>query len=439
LSSHLRSVLAEREFNVWFSRTSLAVKDDTATLLVPNYLFLNWIKDRYYSLLKQSLILVSGKPMLLTLAVAGSPAAFTDAPLPLKIEKNRAGSKKEENSSLNTRYLFSNFMVGPSNELAHAACMTVASCPGVQYNPLFIYGGPGFGKTHLLCAIGNAILDNNPSAKVYYSPAENFTNNLLKATRFGEVNYFQEKYRHMDCLLLDDIHFLEGKEKLHKEFFNIFSTLYHSGKQIVVSSEKMPNDIAYLEKKIYSLFERGLLADLQPPGEELKMTILHSKALQKGIDLELNVAKFLASLPDSSISSLEWYLTKLIAVSEIQGVEITIDTASKIIESLSGDNKIKPEDIIHIVARHFSVAAEDIKSGRKHREISYPRQIAMYISRKLTKASFLEIGKAFGNKDHSTVVKGFKKIESSIKNSYEVAEQIRRLEEYIIEEKNIKT
>ncbi|MDR1396378.1 MAG: chromosomal replication initiator protein DnaA [Desulfarculales bacterium] len=439
LSSHLLSVLNEHEFNTWFSRTSLTVNDGTATLLVPNYLFLNWIKDNYHNLLEQALILVSGKPMLLSLAIAGNSAPLPEAPvLPPENEPVSLSDKKREYSSLNPRYVFSNFLVGSSNKLAHAACKAVASQPGGQYNPLFIYGGTGLGKTHLLCAVGNAILDNNPSAKVYYCSAENFTNDLFKAVRFDGVNSFQEKYRHVDCLLLDDIQFLGGKERTQEEFFHTFNTLYNYGKQIVVTSDKMPKDIIYLGKKVCSRFECGLLADLQPPDEELKMSILYNKALERGIELGLNVAQFLARQPDSNIRALEWYLTKLIAVSEIQGVEITVEMASKIINSLAGGHKIKLEDIINIVAEYFSVAAEDIKSGRKHREVSYPRQIAMYMSRKLTRTSFLEIGKAFGNKDHSTVLKGVKRIEVSIRSNYEASEQIRRLEEYITGEKNIK-
>ena len=454
LRNRLRSVLNEHEFNTWFGQASLNLDGDTATLLVPNHLFLNWIKDRYHTLLEQALVLAAGQPMLLALAIvdegvrisavppklispalaAPLPVLASQAPAPISGAPAASGA-----SAINPRYTFDTFLVGPSNELAHAACLAVASQPGRQYNPLFIYGGPGLGKTHLLCAVGNSILKNNPQAKVHYCSAESFTNELIKAIRFDGVSAFQEKYRHMDCLLLDDIQFLGGRERTQEEFFHTFNSLYNSGKQIVVTSDKMPKEIVYLEKRVCSRFEWGLLADLQPPDEELKMAILHNKAQERGMELGLNVAQFLARQSDNNIRSLEGYLTRLIAVSEIQGVEITIDMATKIIGSLASDHKIKIDDIINMTADYFGIQVEDIKSGRKNREVSHPRQIAMYMARKLTKNSFPEIGKAFGNKDHSTVVKGVKKIEDLIRSSYEAAEQIRRLEQSIMEGKPLKS
>ncbi len=448
VAARLHSVLSDHEFNTWFSQVSLLVNDDTATLVVPNHLFLNWIKDRYRSMLEQALLLAAGKPMLLALAIASEADRVQSPILPMTAHNFGAPSPPTpaparlydsfSPGAINPKYKFSTFLVGPSNELAHAACMAVASQPGRQYNPLFIYGGPGLGKTHLLCAVGNAILQNNPSAKIHYCSAESFTNELIKAIRFDEVAMFQEKYRQMDCLLLDDIQFLGGRERTQEEFFHTFNSLYNAGKQIVVTSDKMPKEIVYLEKRVISRFEWGLLADLQPPDEELKMAILHNKASERGMELGLNVAQFLAQHSDNNIRSLEGYLTRLIAVSEIQGVEITMEMATKIIGSLVTDQKIKIDDIINITAGYFGVLADDIKSGRKNREISYPRQVAMYLARRLTKNSFPEIGRAFGNKDHSTVVKGVKKIEFLTRSNYEAGEQIKRLEQSVIEGKAIK-
>lgn len=453
VSKRLTSVLNKHEFNTWFGQASLQLTDDTATLYVPNHLFLNWINDRYRSMLEQALLLAIGKPVLLAFAINGglakteqlAPAVLPDPPSgspgisTLFVPYTSNNYQANTGTTINKKYNFNTFLVGPSNELAHAACMAVASQPGRQYNPLFIYGGPGLGKTHLLCAIGNAMLQANPQAKIQYCSAESFTNELIKAIRFDGISAFQEKFRHMDCLLLDDIQFLGGRERTQEEFFHTFNSLYNAGKQIVVTSDKMPKEIVYLEKRITSRFEWGLLADLQPPDEELKMAILHNKASERGMELGLNVAQFLARQSDSNIRSLEGYLTRLIAVSEIQGVEITMEMATKIIGALVTDHKIKIEDIINITSAYFSIHVDDIKSGKKNREISYPRQAAMYLARKLTKHSFPEIGKAFGNKDHSTVVKGVKKIDDLIRSNYEIGEQIRRLEQSVIKGKTIKT
>jgi chromosomal replication initiator protein len=441
LSKHLCSVLDEQEFNTWFSRASFTLKDGAAALLLPNYLFLNWIKDNYQTILEQALAAAAGKPLPLALAIAEGhteeahlfePAATgPDGPAQDFWAKPLSGL-------LHPLYLFSNFLVGPSNKLAHAACLAVTAAPGRQYNPLFIYGETGLGKTHLLYAIGNAMRQKKPSARVLYCSAENFANDLDKALQSGSMAAFHEKYRQTECLLLDDLQFLRGEEQAQEEFFHTFNALHNSGAQIVLSGDKHPLDMIFFETKITSRFESGLLADIQPPDEELKISFINHKALEKGLELGLNVARFLARQPGISIRSLEGYLTKLMALGEIQNLEITTELAARIINANTNVQEINIDDIINIVAEYFAVSPEEMKSHKKSREISLPRQTAMYLARKLTKHSFVQIGKAFGNKDHSTVLKGVKKIEALLNTASREAEPAINLQHYIMEGKYVK-
>lgn len=426
VQQRLRAAVSPKEFETWFTPLALRQEDSRVVLTVPNHFFAAWIGERYRSILDQAVAQTLGQPQTLAFEVAEAE----DTPTQVKVEPAPPSIRL---SSLNQRYTFSTFVVGPCNELAYAACQAVAEQPGKLYNPLLVYGGAGLGKTHLLTAVGNRIVAENPAAKVHYCSAEGFTNELLQAVRFDGIASFQEKYRQVDCLLIDDIQFLAGRERTQEEFFHTFNVLYNAGRQIILSSDKMPKDIPGLEKRLRTRFEWGLMADLQPPDEETKVVILQKKAAERGLELSRKVATFLAHQPESNVRVLEGYLTRVIAISSFQGVEVTLELVKRVVGPLVSERQVGLEDVLSAVASHFGIKVSDLKGSRKNREVSQPRQVAMYLARRLTRHSFPEIGRAFGGKDHSTVVKGVKKIEAILRESPELAERVRLVERSLTE------
>lgn len=330
--------------------------------------------------------------------------------------------KKQKNglSFLNPRYTFDTFVVGANNNLAHAACLAVAESPAEIYNPLFIYGGVGLGKTHLMHSIAHYILEQNENTKVMYVTSEKFTNELIESIR--NVNTtpaeFREKYRNIDVLLIDDIQFIIGKESTQEEFFHTFNTLHESKKQIIISSDKPPKDILTLEERLRSRFEWGLTVDIQPPDYETRMAILKKKEELDGLQIDNEVMKYIATNIKSNIRELEGALTKIVALSRLKKQEVNVTLAEEALKDLiSPDNKkqITPELIVDIIAEHFNITSNDIYSTNKSRNIAYPRQVAMYLCRKLTDYSLSDIGKLLGNRDHTTVLHGIDKVEKNIK------------------------
>lgn len=426
VQQRLRAVLSPREYETWFAPLDMRQEESQVVLLVPNKFFATWIGERYRPVLDQAVAQTLGQPLPLEFEVAERESM----PEPVRLE---AAPPPVHLHSLNPRYTFSSFVVGPCNELAYAACQAVAEQPGKQYNPLLLYGGAGLGKTHLLSAVGNHMLAKNPGCKIHCCSAESFTNELLQAVRFDGIASFQEKYRQVDCLLIDDIQFLAGRERTQEEFFHTFNVLYNAGRQMILTSDKMPKDIPGLEKRLRTRFEWGLLADLQPPDEETKVVILQKKAAERGLELPGKIALFLASQPESNVRVLEGYLTRVIAISRFQGVEVTLDLVKRVVGPLMSERQVSIEDVLAAVAAHFGIKVSDLKGSRKNREVSQPRQVAMYLARRLTRHSFPEIGRSFGGKDHSTVVKGVKKVEGMLKDSPELAEQVRVVERSLTE------
>ncbi len=427
VKQRLRAVVSPKEFETWFTPLSLRPEEGRVVLTVPNHFFAAWIGERYRSLLDQAVAQTLGQPQPLAFEVAESEEA---APTPVAVDQALPSVRL---SSLNPRYVFSSFVVGPCNELAYAACQAVSEQPGKLYNPLLIYGGAGLGKTHLISAVGNLLLAKNPGIKVHYCSAESFTNELLQAVRFDGIASFQEKYRQVDCLLIDDIQFLAGRERTQEEFFHTFNVLYNAGRQMVLTTDKIPKDIAGLEKRLRTRFEWGLMADLQPPDEETKAVILQRKAAERGLELSRKVASFLAHQPESNVRVLEGYLTRVIAISTFQGVEVTLELVKRVVGPLVSERQVTIEDILGAVANQFGVKVSDLKGSRKNREVSQPRQVAMFLARKLTRHSFPEIGRAFGGKDHSTVVKGVKKIETTLHENPELSSRVRLVERSLTE------
>ena len=346
-------------------------------------------------------------------------------------------SANVENANLNPKYTFDTFVVGNNNKFAHAAALAVAESPGKMYNPLFIHGGAGLGKTHLMHAIAHFILEENPDKRVLYVTSETFTNELIEAIRNGNntaTTKFREKYRSVDVLLIDDIQFIIGKESTQEEFFHTFNDLHGKKKQIIISSDKPPKDIETLEARLRSRFEWGLIADISSPDFETRMAILHKKEETDGYDIDNEVIKYIAMNIKSNIRELEGALNKLVALSNLENREITVKLAEEALKDIiSPDEKkeVTPAFIISTVAEHFHVSVDDIRSNKRNTEIVVPRQIAMYLCSNLTSVGLKKIGSEMGGRDHSTVLHGSKKISSELKTSEDMRKTIEILKKKI--------
>jgi len=364
--------------------------------------------------------------------------------LPEEAEKRDAGNKVNqlsndiiEKSNLNPKYTFDTFVVGGNNNFAHAASLAVAESPGEMYNPLFIYGGVGLGKTHLMHSIAHFILEHNPSSKVLYVTSEAFTNELIEAIRNGNntaMTNFREKYRNIDVLLIDDIQFIIGKESTQEEFFHTFNDLHGSKKQIIISSDKPPKEIQTLEGRLRSRFEWGLIADISSPDYETRMAILRKKEEMDGYKIDDEVIKYIAMNIKSNIRELEGALNKLMAFSNLEKREINIASAEEALKDIiSPDERreITPQLIIDIVAEHFNIKPEDIKGNKRNSEIVFPRQIAMYLCREMTSESLKNIGTIMGKKDHTTVIHGQRNISKEVLNSESIHNTIEVLRKKI--------
>ena len=337
-------------------------------------------------------------------------------------------------SNLNPKYTFATYVCGASNQFAHAAAQAVANNPASSYNPLFIYGGVGLGKTHLLIAIGNHILQKNKKARVSYYTSEKFMNELINCLRYNKMEQFRNKFRSMDVLLIDDVQFIAGKERTQEEFFHTFNSLYESHKQIVVTSDKFPKEIPGLEERLRSRFEWGLIADIQPPETETKVAILKKKAELDSIMLPDDVALFLASSATSNVRELEGMLIRLGAFSSLTGNAISLNMAREVLKDIIVDKskEITVEMIQKHVADYFKLKTAELKSDKRLKALVVPRQIAIYLCRDLTKCSYPEIGEKFGGKDHSTIIHSFKKIDNLIPQNMEIKNTIETLKRNIL-------
>ncbi|GKX30319.1 chromosomal replication initiator protein DnaA [Vallitalea longa] len=350
-------------------------------------------------------------------------------------EKKKVSNKKiptnnnNEYNGLNSRYTFDTFVVGNNNKLAHAAALAVAESPAEAYNPLFIYGGVGLGKTHLMHSIAHFILSENSESKVLYVSSEKFTNELIKSIRDDKNEEFRQKYRNIDVLLVDDIQFIAGKERTQEEFFHTFNTLYEAKKQIIISSDRPPKEIETLEERLRSRFEWGLIADIQPPDFETRMAILQKRAEMEHLNLPNDVIQYVATNIKSNIRELEGGINKIIAYSTLVHKDLTKELAEDALKDLitpEKDKEITPQFILEIVAEHYNINPADIVSKKRPREIAYPRQIVMYLSRTLTDLSLPKIGQILGKRDHTTIIHGYEKIskdiqkDSAFKNTIEI-------------------
>ncbi len=414
----LRSELPQHTYNTWLKPLQYqSATENEVRVEVPNVFYRDRLQQDYAELLRKRLRQLSQQE---SLDVSFVVSQKTDESVSLLRDISRA--KKEFNrqekaavaiEGLNPRYTFESFVVGSSTEFAHAATRAVAQTPGRTYNPLFIYGGVGLGKTHLLCAIGNMVASEQTARKIVFRTAEQFTNELIAAIRYEKTTEFRARYRKAcDILLIDDVQFIGGKERTQEEFFHTFNALYEDNKQIVLTSDQTPDEIPDLDDRLRSRFQLGLLCDIQPPDVETRVAILTKKAEAQGVFLPDDVALFLATHIKSNIRVLEGALVRLAAFASISRREITLELTREVFQSLgTEDSSITMELIQKRVAEFFNLNLSDIRSPRRHRMIAQPRQIAMYLCRKLTPASFPEIGHRFGGKDHTTVMHGVSKIE----------------------------
>lgn len=425
---HTKQDIGERSFENWFSSTKLiSISEEGVIIGVPSNFFKDWIYDHYRDILNISILKTVGKVIPITFEVK-SPSKI-DEPNTVKkiIALEKAAYKKP--FYLNPRYTFEGFVVGPSNRFAHAATLAVAESPAKAYNPLFIYGGVGLGKTHLMQAMCHYVSEMNKDLKSFYTSSESFTNELINAIQNRTTPKFREKYRKVDVLLIDDIHFIAGKEATQEEFFHTFNTLYDAHKQIVLSSDRSPKTIPGLEERLISRFEWGLVTDVQPPDFETRIAILKKKAARNSMVLPEDVTYLIAEKIKTNIRELEGALIKVIAYASLENKPITQALVRDVLKDvlLEGERKISIETIQKKVADYFDLRISDMKTKKRNKQIAYPRQIAMYLTRELTNLTLPNIGENFGGRDHSTVIHACEKIQKDLKRNQNVKNLINRL------------
>ncbi len=417
VSRRLRDTLNESTYVMWFaSAQPVALRDDTFVLAVPNQFSRTWITSNFLGLLQSAVRDTLGRETQVTLEVVeadgevGGPVAAAPA---------TAGGGDGQPGS-NPKYTFDNFVIGSSNRFAHAAALAVAEAPAQAYNPLFIYGGTGLGKTHLLQAIGAYVSDHAGGLTTRYVTSETFTNDFINSLRDKRIEGFKHRYRAYDVLLIDDIQFLEGKERIQEEFFHTFNSLYEAGRQIVISSDRPPKEIATLEDRLRSRFEWGLITDIQPPDLETRIAILRKKVTTDGIAVtDPEVLTFIAGRVTTNIRELEGALTRVVAFSSLTALPLDVELAEQVLRDLFPPSGDLPDVTIgriqEAVCERFSLTVQELVSPRRSQAVAYPRQVAMYLSRELTDASLPKIGTEFGGRDHTTVMHANAKITRMIK------------------------
>jgi chromosomal replication initiator protein len=435
--TRIESKVGSHSFHTWFKPTEMLADDGRrVSVRVPNLLFTEWLPKHYSVVLAEALRDV-GRPntelVFIPEDVKATPVATVVPSEPAPMLEEVLGQPSTSLVGLNPRYTFDTFIVGPSNQFAHAACRAVAEAPSRSYNPLFIYGGVGLGKTHLMHAIGQWVLQHHRDFKLTYISSERFMNEMINAVRYDRILDFRERYRSVDVLLVDDIQFVSGKEGTQNEFFHTFNALHDAQKQIVISSDRPPHEIPALEERLRSRFEWGLIADIQPPDIETRVAILKKKAETEVIPLPDSVAMYIASRIKSNIRELEGSLIRLIAYASLTGRGLTLELAQDVLRNvLDHDEKaITIEQIQKFVAEYYQLKLAELKSRNNSKSVAMPRQVAMYLCKALTQASLPEIGRSFGGKHHSTVIHSIKKVEELRKKDPEFHTLMTTLQESI--------
>jgi len=428
--NEIKEEITPHNYKTWIKPLKYKNKENDKIIIeVPNIFIKDWVIDNYKINLERIIERKISKKLIISLELN------TEIKKEIHIEKEEVIEKKKENNkskvfyNINKNYTFDSFVSGPSNQFAHAAALAVANNPATTYNPLFIYGGVGLGKTHIVHAIGNEIIKNNNNLKICYYSSEKFMNELINSLRYAKMDEFRNKFRSMDVLLIDDIQFLAGKERTQEEFFHTFNALYDSHKQIVVTSDKFPKEMPDLEERLRSRFEWGLIADIQSPDIETKQAILKMKADQNNIFLPEDVAQFLSNTVTSNVRELEGYLIRIGAYSSLTSTEVNLEMAKEVLKDIlvEKNKEINIDYIQKVVSNYYHIKISDLKSSKRLKTLVLPRQISMYLSRKLTSCSFPEIGNKFGGKDHSTIIHAIKKIDEKIEKDIQLKNTVEKL------------
>jgi len=426
--AEIKERIGRQNYETWIKPIGFISRNKNEICLdVPNKFFRDWLTEHYLEQIQDILSTLAKHEVKVVFEINEKTNRQANAEKGVKREERERVQKS--NSNLVPKYTFQNFVVGASNQFAHAACVAVANQPGEHYNPLFIYGGVGLGKTHLVNAIGHQSAQRS-GLKVVYLSSESFMNELIGSLRRDKMDEFKKKFRNVDILILDDVQFIAGKERTQEEFFHTFNSLYESHKQIVITSDKFPKEIPGIEDRLRNRFEWGLIADIQPPDMETRVAILQKKAENEGVQLPHDVAFFLASNIDSNVRELEGSLTRLGAFSSLTKATITVELAKDVLKNTlkNAQQEITVENIQKTICDYFNLKIGDLKAKRRTQNIALPRQVAMYLCRKYTETSFPAIGDKFGGRDHSTVIHASKTIERKIKEDPHMQTTIEKLE-----------
>ena len=432
----IKEQIGETSYDTWLSSLKALNKDtDTLVLQAPDEFFKNWIVEHYAPAIGRCLNAQAGREVGLEFEVNGNLTPLSDQPTLPSIEKRSDPVLAKSNVHLHPRFLFENFVIGPSNRFAFAAAQAVAEAPAKMYNPLFIYGPVGLGKTHLLQAITHEIARKHPGLKICYLSSEQFTNDLINAIRHRSADNFRQKYRTIDVLLIDDIHFIAGKESTQEEFFHTFNCLHDHRKQIIICSDRPPKEIAHLEDRLVSRFNWGLIADVQPPDYETRFAILRKKLELESVVVGDDILAFIASEIKTNIRELEGALLRVVAYSVLEEKPIHLSMAKSVLKDMVKETvkTISVEMVQKEVVEFFNISLSDLKNKSRHKNIIVPRQVAMYLSRKLTKHSLPEIGAAFGGKDHTTILHAVKKVEEVLLKDEQIKKIVETLQNSLLE------
>ncbi|RHW40431.1 chromosomal replication initiator protein DnaA [Neobacillus notoginsengisoli] len=432
----IETKISKPSFDTWLKSTKAhSLQGNTLVVTAPNEFARDWLEERYSQLIAGILYEITGEGLEVKFIIPQVKSDDEqDLPLPKKKQKKEEENNDIPRTMLNPKYTFDTFVIGSGNRFAHAASLAVAEAPAKAYNPLFIYGGVGLGKTHLMHAIGHYVLEHNPSAKVVYLSSEKFTNEFINSIRDNKAIEFRNKYRKVDVLLIDDIQFLAGKESTQEEFFHTFNTLHEESKQIIISSDRPPKEIPTLEDRLRSRFEWGLITDITPPDLETRIAILRKKAKAEGLDIPNEAMLYIANQIDSNIRELEGALIRVVAYSSLINKDINADLAAEALKDIIPSSKPKIVTILDIqkaVGQQFNIKLEDFKAKKRTKSIAFPRQVAMYLSRELTDFSLPKIGEEFGGRDHTTVIHAHEKISRLLTTDAQLQQQVKELNELL--------